>query len=133
MAEKNTAPSVEELQAKLAEAEAKAAAAEKAMQAAKSTGVVSPLVPGTFTVSGTDGDGKSGKKKFRFKNGRIRTPLPNGLQVPSAALIKLANGTAAEKIEGLERFPWFYQLDQEAAQAVLDRLVEINSSTIEPA
>lgn len=130
----NKQPTVEELQAQLAAANKRAAAAEKAVDKAAKTGVISPIVKGTFTVTGTDANGKPAQGKFKFKNGRIRTPLPsNGMEVPSAALIQLANGTAMDKIEGIDNYPWFRELTKEDAQAVLDRLVNINASTIEPA
>lgn len=131
----NKEPTIEQ-QLAAAKAEAQAAkaeadAAKKALESATKTGIVSPTVPGTFSVSGKDASGKSVNGKYRFRNGRIRTPLPSGQQVPSAKLIELANGKKMEDIEGVDSFPWFSKLTQEEAQAVLRRLVEINAATIE--
>lgn len=140
---KDNQPTIEELQKQLAdertafelqlakEKEEKERLA-KAVEEATATGVVSPPVEGTFTVKGKDPEtGNEVKKQFRFKNGRKRTPLRSGQQVPSAALIKLANGTKAEDIDC--KLPWFLELTQELAQAELERLVDINAGTIEAA
>jgi hypothetical protein len=127
------AESIEQLKAQLAEEATARKAAESALEQSKKTGIISPPVQGTFTVVGENADGKETKRKFRFKNGRTRTPLRNGQLVPSAALIALANGTAIDKIEGVATFPWFAELTKETAQAELERLVMINSSTVDPA
>jgi hypothetical protein len=122
---------IEELQAQLAAANKQLSEQDAALKSAAATGIVSPPVPGTFSVTGETKDGKKETKKYRFLNGRIRTPLPNGQQVPSAALIELANGKPVDQIQGVATFPWFAAVTQEEAQAILARLVAINAATIE--
>jgi hypothetical protein len=99
--------------------------------AAAAPGTVEIPVEGTFTVEGETPDGKKSKRTFRFKNGRIRTPIPGGQQVPTTALMALAAGKAHKEIEGTANFPWFANLTQADAQAVLNNLVTINSAEIE--
>lgn len=112
----------------------KAKKAEEALKTATATGIVSAPVTGTFSVKGTTAGGEELTQKFRFKNGRGRTPLRSGMQVPSDKLIELANGKEIKDIDiDLKAFSWFADLTQEDAQAELQRLVNINASTIEAA
>ncbi|MEL6968628.1 MAG: hypothetical protein AAFO02_00555 [Bacteroidota bacterium] len=130
---------IEQLQQELAQAQKEKAELQAAMDTAKQTGVVSPVVAGTFKYTGTSANGKKTTGSFKFKPGRTKTPIKlgtgteKGQLVPSTALMALANGTAMDKIKGLESFPWFKQLTKEAAQAELNWLVENNASTIETA
>lgn len=104
---------------------------QEAMTKASKTGIVSPIVEGLFTVTGEDPKtGEEASRKFRFKAGRIRVPLTSGQQVPSAALIRIANGGEATKEEKANR-PWLLEVTQEIAQARLEWLVEKASSMIE--
>lgn len=122
---------VEELMEDLKAERAKTARLKKSLETAQASGVVSPVVDGTFTATGKDANGKTVTAKFRFLDGRVRTPLRNGQQVPSAALMQLAGGTDHAKIDC--DLPWFLELTKEDAQAELQRLVDINASTIEAA
>lgn len=115
-----------------AELQAENARLKEALDAAKQSGTLSPVVEGTFTAEVTGADGKTTKRKFGFKNGRVRTPLrfaDVGRPVPSSQLMALANGTAPDKIEGL--VPELEGVDKATAQRELEYLVLINASTIE--
>lgn len=127
--------SAAELEKELADLKQELAANKKALSDAKETKIVSPPVPGTFTVEGKGADGKPVKQKFKFKNGRTSTPLKFaeniGFTVPSAMLIALANGKKRADIEGIDKVEALEKVDQTAAQVELEYLVEINASTIE--
>ena len=120
-----------ELEAEVKRLKGELKRSREAMTNASKTGILSPFVEGIFTVSGEDPkSGEKGARKFRFKPGRIRVPLTSGQQVPSTALIRIANGGEATKEETANR-PWLLDVTQEMAQARLDWLVEKASSMIE--
>lgn len=106
---------------------------KKALSEAESTGIVSPVVEGTFKLTSEDADSKEGEtitREFRFKPGRVRVPLANGQQVPSAALIRIANGGKATEKE-LENRPWLHTVTKEQAEERLLWFVQVGASMIE--
>lgn len=123
---------IKALKDQLAEEQAAREAAENALQNAKETGTVSPPVPGTFTVSGEDASGKAKRLKFKFKDGRLKTTLPDGQKIPSAVLMALANGKEVQETAP-DGTPWKDYVSQEDAQARLEYFVAINAGFIEPA
>lgn len=127
--------SAAQLEKELAAARAELAETQAALTAAKETKIVSPPVPGKFVVECPSPEGELVKKTFKFKNGRISTPIKFGDDightVPSAMLIALANGAKREKIKGIEDITAMANMDQDGAQLELEYLVEINASTIE--
>lgn len=132
MAEKT----VEELQKELAAAKAETAALaaeksalENSLEAASETGIVSPKVSGKSTVTVEDPDGNKLKKTIGFKDGRVNTRLRNGLVVPSAGLLKVANGQKLTEKE--EENPMLKALTKQEAQDHLVYLISVDASIIE--
>jgi|GEM_PF-4726859 len=124
-------PTNKELQAEVKRLKEELKRNQEAMTKASKTGIVSSVVEGSFSISGKDPNtGEEVTRKFRFKAGRIRVPLTSGQQVPSAALMRIANGGEATKAEKANR-PWLLEVTQEIAQARLEWLVKNGASMIE--
>lgn len=139
MAEKTTEPTLskKDLESKVAELEAKAAALETAnaeyeasLATATKTGIVSQPVKGTFTVELETPEGEVVTKKYGFKPGRIRVAIAGGAQVSSEALIRIANGKKATK-EELAQYIALAGMTQEQAQERLAHLAQIGAGFLE--
>lgn len=115
-----------ELEAKIKALEEENEAMKNSLESAKATGIVSPPVPGVFTCQ-LEQNGKSVTKKFKFRDGCLRVPLSNGLQVSSELLIKLANGGELTE-EDLVASPHLNGVTKGNAIERLTHLVSIGAS-----
>lgn len=101
-------------------------------EASAKGGPIALPVPGTFTVNLETPGGKAVKRKIRFKPGRIKCALRNGMVVSSAAIMQLANGKKLDS-KVVEKFPALRGLDKDAAIKYLTYLAQIKAGTIEDA
>lgn len=95
MAEKT--PTVEELQAQLAEKEAEVQALRN--KSKKKNDFTGKPIPGTVPVELETPEGKKVKRKLKFQPGFVNARLPNGEIVSSEALMKVAAGKSLTKEE----------------------------------
>lgn len=112
------------------ELQAENARLRKALDDAKSSGVISRPVDGTFKIITETPDGKEVEREYGFKSGCIRVAVPGGAQVSSEALMRIANGgeaTAEEK----QQFLALNNITQEAAQSHLAHLASIGAAFLE--
>lgn len=130
MAKEEKQLTLEELQAQLAATQAELEEKNKALEAAKNTGTVAMPIPGVFEMQGEGADGKPTKVKYRFKPGRVRCVIEGGIQVSSAALMRIANGGKPTEQE-VEEFPALAGLTKDVAAARIMKLIEISAANIE--
>lgn len=121
---------IERLKAENAALLAEKEALKTSIEQAKESGFVSKPIEGTFTVQLETPQGKKVKKTFRFKPGRIRTPLKDGIQVGTEALIRIANGGKATEAE-LAKYRGLHGLTKGVALARLQKLAQLEATFLE--
>jgi len=120
----------QELQEQLTELQEENQRLRDALDNAKDTKIVSLPIPGSIKLDFETPDGKKVSGKFRFRNGVVRTPLETGEKVPSASLMKLANGEKLTEKE-LAEAPILHSVTSEAAKARLEYYGSIGASILE--
>lgn len=117
---------VEELEAKLQEAQKALAEKEQQINALQSTKDPSDFtglpIEGTFTLVGESPSGEETSQTYRFKPGYVGCFLENGDKVPSEALMKLANDGEIEA-DVAAKYPALVTLGKEGARNWLSTLI----------
>lgn len=124
-------PSLEELEALLAEKEAALTAQSEQLKALQKESATINLIPeGTFVLEGEDPDNskRKVKVKYQFAPGHLGCRLESGTVVSSAALLKLANGQPLSTEEG-EKNPELLALGTDKAKAWLTHLIVKKAAT----
>lgn len=102
----------------------------EAMDNTLKTGKVSIPVSGVYMTTLEAPEGGSRTAAYRFKNGRVRVALSDGVQVGSEALIDLANGKSLPE-ETYTVYPALKGITPERAKSELDRLIGMTSNVLE--
>lgn len=124
-------PSLEELEALLAEKEAALAAQSEQLKALQKESATINLIPeGTFVLEGEDPDNpkKKVQVEYQFAPGHLGCRLESGAVVSSSALLKLAKGETLSKEEG-EKNPELLALGTDKAKAWLTHLIVKKGAT----
>jgi predicted RNase H-like nuclease (RuvC/YqgF family) len=125
-------PSIEDLQAQIAEKEARIAELEAALDKSQATGVVSIPIPGTFSAQLENAvTGEKVRKKVKFKDGRRFVVLhPTGEKAPSALVMKLANGKELTE-EEKKNNPVLQDFSKGDAKQLMEHYISIHAGFLQ--